>query len=154
MTATRRPWLGDLLPELALAAAGFAGYLLVRWATLDRTPDAVANARDVLALEEALGLDREHAIQVATFTSTPWLGHAATHVYVWGYLPVLVAATVFGSLMVSNVGRSVPRSSSPASWGCSSTRSTPSLRRGSATTASPTPSARPLSRPSPVPRGS
>ena len=106
MTATRRPWLGDLLPELALAAAGFAGYLLVRWATLDRTPDAVANARDVLALEEALGLDREHAIQVATFTSTPWLGHAAT------------------------------------------------LRRGSATTASPTPSARPLSRPSPVPRGS
>ena len=95
MTATRRPWLGDLLPELALAAAGFAGYLLVRWATLDRTPDAVANARDVLALEEALGLDREHAIQVATFTSTPWLGHAATHVYVWGYLPVLVAATVW-----------------------------------------------------------
>ncbi len=92
MTATRRPWLGDLLPELALAAAGFAGYLLVRWAT--RTaPRMPANARDG-SPEEALGLDREHAIQVATFTSAPWLGHAATHVHVWGYLPVLVAATV------------------------------------------------------------
>jgi len=34
-------------------------------------------------------------IQVATFTSAPWLGHAATHVHVWGYLPVLVAAGVW-----------------------------------------------------------
>lgn len=95
MTGTGRPWLRDLLPELGFVAGGFLGYLLVRRLTLDRTEDAVANARDVHALEGVLGLDQEYAIQDATFESAPWLGHAATHVYVWGYLPVLVAATVW-----------------------------------------------------------
>lgn len=95
MTATGPQWRRDLLPELGLVAGGFVVYLLVRWHTLDRTEDAVANARDVLALEGALALDQEHGIQSATFSSAPWLGDAATHVYVWGYLPVLVAATVW-----------------------------------------------------------
>lgn len=76
-------------------AAGLGGYLLVRWYTAGRTEEAVANAREVLALEQALSLDVEHAVQTATFASAPWLGHLATHFYVWGYLPVVVAATLW-----------------------------------------------------------
>ncbi|HET6967283.1 MAG TPA: phosphatase PAP2 family protein, partial [Ornithinibacter sp.] len=57
--------------------------------------EAVAHARGVLALEGRLGLDLEHTVQSATFAGAPWLGHAATHVYVWGYFPVLVAAAAW-----------------------------------------------------------
>ena len=75
MTATRRPWLGDLLPELALAAAGFAGYLLVRWATLDRTPDAVANARGK-ARHGKHDLDRAFAFGRARTPASPLVDNA------------------------------------------------------------------------------
>src|SRR5512141_938328 len=87
----------DLSPllELGFVALGLVGYLLVRWYTLGRTDEAVANARQVLALEEALGFDREYAVQAATYASAPWLGHAATQFYVWGYFPVLVATATW-----------------------------------------------------------
>lgn len=84
-----------LLADLGLAAGGFLLYLAVRWWTLGRTDEAVSNAGDVLALEEVLGLDVEHTVQTATYATAPWLGHAATHVYVWGYFPVLLAATAW-----------------------------------------------------------
>lgn len=95
MTATRRQWVRDLLPELGLVAGGFAAYLLVRWSTLERTAEAVANATGVLTLEQTLGLDHEHVVQATTTASAPWLTHLATHFYVWGYFPALVGAAVW-----------------------------------------------------------
>lgn len=88
-------WRESPLVELGYVALGFAGYLLVRWYTLDRTDEAVANAREVLAVERATGLDVEHTVQSTASESAPWLVDAANHVYVWGYLPVLVAAAVW-----------------------------------------------------------
>lgn len=81
--------------ELGFVALGFTGYLLVGWATADRTAEAVANAREVLAVEQSLGIDVEHAAQAATSGAGPWLTQLAAGVYVFGYLPVVVAATLW-----------------------------------------------------------
>jgi hypothetical protein len=83
------------LHELGFVAAGFGCYLLVRWSTLGRTDEAMENAGEVLGLEERLGLDWEHSIQSTTYAVAPWIGHAATHFYVWAYFPVLVAVALW-----------------------------------------------------------
>jgi membrane-associated phospholipid phosphatase len=85
---------GRPLLELGLVAAGLVAYLAVRWATAGRTDEAVANARDVLALEQALHLDLEHGIQAATLTAA-WLTEVATLFYVWGYFPAVIAVTLW-----------------------------------------------------------
>ena len=68
---TRPDW--SPLREVGFVVLVVVGYLLVRWYTLDRTEEAIANARGVLGLEESLSLDWEHAVQSTTFTSVPWL---------------------------------------------------------------------------------
>ncbi len=77
--------------ELALVATVFVVNLLVRWATLDDASTAVRNAREVLALEQRLGLDWERSVQDATL-AVPWLATGSSWVYVGGYLPVLAGA--------------------------------------------------------------
>ena len=79
--------------ELGFVLAAFVCNALVRWYTLDDESQAVANAHDVLALQEALGLDWEHAVQDATL-AVPWLDHFTQWFYVWGYFPVLVSVLV------------------------------------------------------------
>jgi hypothetical protein len=67
----------DVLVELGFVAVALALYLLVREYTDGRTVEAVANARDVLAVERWLGVDWEHATQDATL-AVPWLGASVT----------------------------------------------------------------------------
>lgn len=83
-----------VLTELGFVAVGLACYLLVGWYTRDSTDQAISNARDVLALQQTLGIDWEHAIQDATL-AVPWLAVFCTHFYVWGYLPVVVGTTAW-----------------------------------------------------------
>lgn len=90
--ASLRPYAGLL--ELGFVAAAIACYLAVRAYTLDRTGDAVSNARDLLALERHLGVDWEHRIQDATL-SVPGLGTFFTQFYIWGYFPTLIAVTIW-----------------------------------------------------------
>ena len=85
--------LGGVLVELALAVLALACNLVVRWYTLDDVDLATANARDLLALQETLGVDWERAVQDATL-GVPWLGSFSSWFYVWGYLPVVVAGLV------------------------------------------------------------
>jgi hypothetical protein len=83
-----------VLTELGFVAAGLVCYLIVSWYTAGQTASAVANAHDVLALQQRLGLDWEQAIQDATLV-VPWLSGFLAHFYVWGYLPVMAAALVW-----------------------------------------------------------
>lgn len=76
---------------LLLAAVLLNG--VVRWSTLDDEAEAVANARDVLALQETVHLDWEHAVQDATL-AVAWLDSFTQWFYVWGYLPVLAAVLI------------------------------------------------------------
>lgn len=90
----RGPGLRGLLVELGLVAAAVACNLLVRWYTLDDLDTALAHARDVLALQQALGLDWEHGIQDATL-AVPGLSTLGDWFYVWGYFPVILAGLVW-----------------------------------------------------------
>jgi hypothetical protein len=84
----------NVLTELGFVVVGLACYLLVAWYAADRTEQAIANAEDVLAVQQALGVDWERTIQDATL-ALPWLSAFFTHVYVWGYLPVMIGTTVW-----------------------------------------------------------
>jgi hypothetical protein len=83
-----------VLVELGFVAAALVCYLVVRWYTLPRIDQAIANARHVLAVEQALGIDWEHTVQNATM-AVPALNAFFTQFYVWGYFPVLLAVMVW-----------------------------------------------------------
>ncbi len=91
---SRGAGLPGLLVELGVVGVALLCNLVVRWYTLDDLDLAVAHAHDLLALEQRLGLDWEHAIQDATL-GVPWLSGASDAFYFWGYLPVLVTAVVW-----------------------------------------------------------
>lgn len=91
--ATRPGWR-DLPLELGLVAVAVVVNLWVRAYTLDDHDEAVANAADVLALEQALGLDWEHAVQELTL-AVPGLVTLASWYYVAGYFPVIGSVLVW-----------------------------------------------------------
>lgn len=84
-----RSRLRALVPELGFVAAALAVNLLVRWYTSDDLGRAVANAHDVHAWQQSVGLDWEHAVQEAAL-SVPHLAELASRFYVLGYFPVLL----------------------------------------------------------------
>ena len=58
----RQPSWWDL-SELTLVAVGFLAYFLVRGAVVDRTTDAMANARDIVQLQASIGIWIEPQLQ-------------------------------------------------------------------------------------------
>ncbi|HEY0645118.1 MAG TPA: phosphatase PAP2 family protein, partial [Nocardioides sp.] len=89
----RAPGVVGVLIELAVVGVALLVNLLVRRLTLDDVEVALAHARSLLALQERLHLDWEHAAQ-SRVEDVPWLGSIAAWFYVWGYLPVVVLALV------------------------------------------------------------
>ena len=89
----RAPGLPGVAVEAGIVLGALLANLLARWLTLDQLDVAVANAHSLLALQERLGLDWEHAAQDAV-EAVPWLGTVASWFYVWGYLPVVAGALV------------------------------------------------------------
>jgi hypothetical protein len=77
------------LTEIALVAVGFLAYFLVRGAVVDRAPVALANAREIVTFQAALGLWLEPRIQA---TSLEWhtLVRAMNFVYFWLDFPLIV----------------------------------------------------------------
>ena len=90
---TRGSGLVGVLVEMGIVAVALVANLVVRWLTLDDLAIAVANAHDVLALEQAWGLDWEHGAQDA-IRAAPWLATLGAWFYVYGYLPVVALALV------------------------------------------------------------
>jgi PAP2 superfamily len=84
-----------LVTDVGLVGVGLLAYVVVRAVTHGDTEVALAHAHDVLALEAALGLDVELAVQQWALDTAPWLVTAATWFYVWGYFPVLVPTTLW-----------------------------------------------------------
>jgi hypothetical protein len=80
--------------EIGFLLLGLGCYLSVRWLALGRTDVAVENARTVLSVERALGLDWESAGQ-DLMLETPWARFLFTMVYAWGYLPVVAGTLVW-----------------------------------------------------------
>lgn len=76
---------------------GVVVYFGVRGLTAVRPEVSRDHARDILALERALGLDLEAGIQELVLGSD-WLVTAANWVYIWGHWPVIMATLVYLAL--------------------------------------------------------
>lgn len=94
LTARRAVHVPAYALELGWAVVAVACYLLVGWYTADATPQAVANARDLVGLEQRWGVDWEHAVQDATL-AVPGLAGVVNQFYVWAYFPTLIILVVW-----------------------------------------------------------
>ncbi len=81
--------LWDLV-EIALVALGFLLYFLVRGAVVDRTPEALANARWIVDLQSSIGLWVEPEVNRWTVGSI-WLVRLFNFTYFWLDFPLIVA---------------------------------------------------------------
>jgi len=80
----------SLLTELALVLSGILVYFGVRGVTQTDVADAQANAADILALQDRLGLDMEVYLQELVDGS--WLLMTLLNwIYIWGHWPVIGA---------------------------------------------------------------
>ena len=82
-----------LLDALAVAL-GVGFYFGVRGQTAGSPATAMRHAGDVLALEQALGLDVERGLQSALIAQES-LTTLANWIYIWGHWPVIVATLVW-----------------------------------------------------------
>ncbi|MBM3139918.1 MAG: phosphatase PAP2 family protein [Candidatus Rokubacteria bacterium] len=79
----------DLI-EIGLATLGFLLYFLVRGAVIDRTSDALANARWIVGLQSSLGLYIEPVVNRWVLESAPLLT-MVNFVYFWLDFPLILA---------------------------------------------------------------
>ena len=76
--------------ELGFAVFGFLLYFLVRGAVVSRAGDALEHARQIIALEFALGIFIEPDVQ-RWVLSSEWLWRTFNFVYFWFDFPLIVA---------------------------------------------------------------
>jgi hypothetical protein len=76
--------------ELGLVVLGFLAYFIVRGGVVDRTTEALANARGIVSLEVAVGVFIEPNIQ-AWVLSSELLWRTMNFVYFWFDFPLIVA---------------------------------------------------------------
>lgn len=91
-----------LLVQVLLVGAAALCYFAVRGLTRSSLLPAQENARDLLAVERAVGLDHEVTIQEAVI-GHDWLVNLANWVYMYGHWPVI--AITLGWLFVRAPGR-------------------------------------------------
>jgi hypothetical protein len=87
--------------ELALWGSIYLGYLAVRGATVGGAREAVANARDLLALEGAIGIGHEGRVQ----DSLGFAHEALSAYYMAGFAPLIVGVLVWTAIHRRDVYR-------------------------------------------------
>lgn len=92
--AVALPRTRDAWREVALALVVTAAYFLTRGLIRGRTADALAHARDILDIEQALHIEPEEALQRLALLH-PLLLQAANFFYLAGHLPVLIAVATW-----------------------------------------------------------
>jgi PAP2 superfamily len=86
---TGRAYFGALGSQIALFAAAALAYFGVRHLTEGSVETALANARDVIEAQRAIGIDVEDRLQ-GWVVDRPWLRTATNWVYIWGHWPAVV----------------------------------------------------------------
>ena len=84
---TRLGWWD--LSEIALVALGFLFYFVVRGAVVDRTAEALRNARLIIDLQSSLGVWIEPQVQSLMLDAQP-LMRAMNFVYFWFDFPLII----------------------------------------------------------------
>ena len=82
------------LSELGLVALGFLLYFLVRGGVVDRTQDALRNARWIVDVEHAMGIFVEPEVNQWALDSAP-LRELVNFVYFWMDFPLIIAVGLF-----------------------------------------------------------
>lgn len=80
--------------EFLLLGAALGLYLTTRRLTMGSAIEAAENARNILHLEDLMGLDVEHELQQVILDS-PSIVTLMNWIYVWGHWPVLALAAVW-----------------------------------------------------------
>ena len=91
---TARPRWPAVVTELALVLAGVGVYFGVRGITATDVDRAQANAADVVALQDRLGLGHEARLQDMVDNSAP-LMTILNWIYIWGHWPVIGAVLLW-----------------------------------------------------------
>jgi hypothetical protein len=91
---TRRNLTWFDLVEIGLVALGFLLYFLVRGAVVDRTGEALANARAIIGVQKSAGLLFEPALNAWTLAAD-WRIDFFNWVYFWLDFPLIVAFGLF-----------------------------------------------------------
>jgi hypothetical protein len=81
-------------PQVVVVAVSILAYFAVRGLTEGAIATGERNARSLLRLESALGLDLERGLQ-AFVLDRPFLTDLANWVYIWAHWPVVVATLVW-----------------------------------------------------------
>jgi len=84
----RRPTWFDL-PELGIMALAFVCYFLVRGGVIDRSGEALQNARGIIEFQRSLGIFVEPAVNAWTLRA-PWRVDLFDFVYFWLDFPLIV----------------------------------------------------------------
>jgi hypothetical protein len=84
----------NLLREMALVIFAYFTYFAVRGVTVGSEERAVENAGDVIALERALGIFHEPAMQRAILDDR-WFVDLMNWMYVWGHWPLIILVAVW-----------------------------------------------------------
>ena len=83
-----------MLSQAAIVVTGLFCYFQVRGLTAADPGVAVDHAHDIIAVEQALGLDVEAGIQ-ATVTPSTALSTFANWIYIWGHWPVIITTMLW-----------------------------------------------------------
>ena len=85
------------LLEICVVLGGIVAYFGIRGLTSENPAAAMDHARDIVRLEQLLGLDLEDEMQLWVLDSDP-ITTVANWIYIWGHWPVIVATFVFLAL--------------------------------------------------------
>ena len=91
---TRRDLSWFDLVEIGLVAFGFLCYFVVRGAVVDRTGEALANARTIIATQKSAGLLFEPALNAWTLAAD-WRVDFFNAVYFWLDFPLIISFGLF-----------------------------------------------------------
>ena len=80
--------------EVALITGAYLAYEFVRTVSADRVVDALANAHNVVRIEQALGIFAELNLQVAALSFDAFVRTLSLW-YFWGHFPLLIVVAVW-----------------------------------------------------------
>lgn len=89
--------LRSLLVEVLIVVSGIVAYFGIRGATAGSEAVAVDHARDIVGLQERLGIDVEQAVQSVVVPSDA-MSTVFNWIYIWGHWPVIAATLLWLAL--------------------------------------------------------
>lgn len=82
------------LHEIVVVVVAFLVYFFIRGAVVDRAPEAFANARDIIQLQQQLGIYTERTWQEWALDHF-WFIKLMNWIYFWGHMPLVIVVAIW-----------------------------------------------------------